>query len=156
MAKSISEEEALSRLRQLCSRSEKSRQDIREKLNMWNFKGKSENIIKLLEKDNFIDEQRFCDAYVRDKIRFSGWGKIKIRYYLKGRKISEEMISEALDNYPVEAYKEMIINELNKKSKSIKEKDKLKHKQKLLAFSSQRGFEPDILYNMVDKIIDLL
>ena len=156
MAKLISEEEALSRLRYLCSKSEKCVQDLRDKLKSWNYNGNPEKIIDLLKEDNFIDEQRFCEAYVRDKIKFSGWGKIKVRYYLKSKRIPENLIDNVLKQISEVEYKDILIKELKKKSKSIKEHDKYKHKQKLLNFAAQRGYETDFIYNIVDKIVDLL
>jgi regulatory protein len=156
MAKPISEEETLSRLMQLCSRSEKCRQDIQNKINLWNYKGDGERIIKLLEKEKFINEERYCEAFVRDKIKFMGWGKIKIRFALTGKNIPNDLINNALASYPDEEYLQVIKKELSKKSKTLKETDKIKHKQKLLAFASQRGYEPNIIYNMVDNIIEML
>ncbi len=156
MVHNISEEEAITRLRHLCSKSEKCRQDIKDKLKSWNFKGGSGQIINKLEEDKFIDEQRFCNAYVRDKIKFSCWGKIKIRYYLKGKKIPDTLIDNTLASFPEDEYKNMVVRELNKKSSTLKVRDKKIHKQKLLAFSKNRGYEPDIIYNIVDKIIELL
>jgi regulatory protein len=156
MTKPISEEEVLSRLRQLCSRSEKCRQDIYNKIIQWKYKDDGEPIIKQLEEDNFINEARYCDAFVRDKIKFMGWGKIKIKFNLKGKNIPENIINNSLDNYPDDEYKQMIMKELNKKNKSIKETDKIKQKQKLLAFASQRGYESNIIFNMVDNIIEML
>lgn len=155
MAKPISEEEVLSRLRQLCSRSEKCRQDIYNKILQWKYKENCDRIIKLLEDDNFINEARYCDAFVRDKIKFMGWGKIKIKFNLKGKNIPENIINSALENYPENEYKQMILKELEKKNKSLKEKDKIKQKQKLLAFASQRGYESNIIFNMVDNIIEM-
>jgi regulatory protein len=156
MRKSPSVDEALTRLQGICSRSEKCKQDIVDKLRSWNFCGDCDSIIEQLEAEKYLDEKRFCGAYVTDKIKFSGWGRIKIRFYLRGKKISEPFIQEALSSFPEEEYLKIVEKELIKKIKMLKSGEKVHIKQKLLAFSVQRGYEADITYNILERIIDLL
>ncbi len=62
----------ISRLRKICSTSEKCRTDI------YNYLQKTEctedekdMIIEILEKENFISESRYVEAFVNDKIKFN-------------------------------------------------------------------------------------
>ncbi len=154
MKKPISDTEALARLQHLCSKSEKCRQDVRDKLKQWAYQGDFETIVDRLSDEKFVDDTRFSESYVRDKIRFSAWGKNKIRYHLRGKRISDETIEMALNSISEDDYRSIVQKELEKKTKSIKEQDPIKTKQKLLAFAAQRGYEADLIYNLVDSILN--
>ena len=43
-----------------------------------------------------MDEQRYANAYVRDKTRLSGWGPVKVMAGLRSKGIPEEYIKEAM------------------------------------------------------------
>ena len=74
MPKEMSPDEALHKAAALCSAKECCIYDIREKLARWNISDKDKNsIINRLISEKFIDEARYCTAFVKDKFRFSGW-----------------------------------------------------------------------------------
>jgi regulatory protein len=147
-----SEKEILERLRYLCSKSEKCAYDIREKLKSWNFEGNVQAVIQNLSDEGFINEERYAISVINDKIKFSKWGKGKVRYFLKGKGISNEIVKKNIDDFDAD-YEGIIAKELEKKLKSIKETDKLKRKQKLLSFAFQRGYDSDIVYKISEKLI---
>lgn len=155
MIKQITKQEALNRLQQLCSKTEKCRYDINQKLKQWKFQGDAHEIIRSLEEDNFINEERYAYAYTKDKIKFSSWGKNKVKYYLKGKGIPEVSILKALNEFPENEYQKIIEREINKKYKSLKKGNKYNDKQKILAFSAQRGYETDLTVKIVDKLLEL-
>ena len=132
--------EMLSYAMSLCSRSEMCREDIREKLSRWDTEPeKIEEIIQILEKENFLNEERFTGFFIRDKLKFNKWGKIKIRYFLKMKKIPESIINNGLENIDEGEYLDLMRNELIKKPefKSKKKNDI----SKLVRFAQSRGFE---------------
>ena len=89
--------EALSYTMDLCSRQEKCSSEIREKLEKFNLPGEDvEKVLHSLKKEGFIDESRYAGMFVRDKLRFNRWGRVKIRYMLSARKIPEEIIYAVL------------------------------------------------------------
>ena len=153
MTKPISNIEALARLQYICSKSEKCCQDIRDKLRQWGYEGDYEEIVSKLVQEQFVDDARFAEAFARDKFKFSTWGRNKIRYYLKGKHVAGGHIDSALASISEEDYTSTIYRELEKKAKTIKDKDTSKRKQKLFAFAAQRGYETDIVYNLVDSIL---
>ena len=110
--------QALSKAMALCARQEYCESDIRGKLKLWGIeKADSDYIIEELIKQRFIDDLRFTMAFVRDKIRFNQWGRIKIRYMLTGRKISGSIINQALDSIDESLYTETLQDLLQKKKK---------------------------------------
>jgi regulatory protein len=139
----ISQQEALARLMDTCSRAEKSPFEIEKKLVQWGLEAHTSTIIDRLKKERFLDEERFAKAFARDKSKLNKWGKIKIRFALNAHKISSEDIKNALEQIEPEFYSRMIDDELNKKLKSLKTKNMWERKAKLYAFGNQRGYETE-------------
>ena len=70
-----------------CSKAEHCIDDVRQKL--WTWKVPTEehdDIINTLIDNNFINEQRYAEAFVKDKFRFNHWGRIKISLMLRAKK----------------------------------------------------------------------
>lgn len=59
--------------------------------------GIKERVIEHLIKEKYIDQQRYCAAFVRDKYRFNQWGRMKIVQALRLKKIPANMISLGLE-----------------------------------------------------------
>ena len=149
--KIISEAEALSRLMELCARSEKSSFEVSQKLIQWGLESKATSIIKTLRKEKFINDARFVKAFSNDKMLINKWGKIKIKFMLRSHQIPENIIDEGISQIPEERYVKMIEEELTKKNQSLKISNRYKRKTKLYAFGSQRGYESSVINNFFDK-----
>ena len=64
----------------LCARAEKSQDDARRLMRGWGLaEREGEQVLARLVRDRFIDDGRYAEAFVRDKLRLSGWGEYKIR-----------------------------------------------------------------------------
>lgn len=150
--KQISYEKALSKAMYLCSKAEKCKSDIRKKLFDWKANPvEHDKIISELEKQQFIDEERFAKFYVRDKFKFNNWGKIKIKAMLFQKQIPEKIINDAIEQITEKDYLNTLTNILKNKEKQIKETDIYKKKNKLLKFASSKGFEPNLILHIIDK-----
>lgn len=104
MAKTLTPPEALHRAAALCSSSEHCIADIREKLSRWGIgEPDARTIVERLVQERFIDEGRYAIAFAKDKFRFSGWGRIKIRYALQQKRIGNSGIVNALSLIDEEA-----------------------------------------------------
>ena len=85
----ITETEALNKVAAYCSTAEHCRAEISEKLQRWGLPyDVIDRILKRLVDEKYIDEERFCRAFVNDKYRFAKWGKVKIAQALQLKKIS--------------------------------------------------------------------
>ncbi len=150
--KYISYQKALNKAMYLCSKAEKCKSDISKKLYDWKANpAEHDKIINELEKQKFIDEERYVKYYVRDKFEFNKWGKIKIRMMLVQKKIPEKLIAEALDQISEKKYRETLKYILKQKQHRIKDEDKYKKKQKLIRFAASKGFEPDLILQLLEK-----
>lgn len=154
LKKRLTKKEALLKAELLCSRQEKCEDDINRKLTDWGLEEKERTeIITTLIKNSFIDNLRYSKAFVREKSTISKWGRIKIEFALKQKKIIAEHINLALEEINTEKYDSTLEKELKSKLKSIKRTDNYTIKSKLIRFGISRGYENGKVFDMVNKIL---
>lgn len=149
--KKMSFDEAVQRLMDLCSRSEKSSSDIMKKLREWKLDEEADNIIKLLREDRFLDDARYACAFATDKIKLNKWGILKIRYLLKSRQIISSDIEKAINTIDMNVYRKMVFSELSIKKNTLISKDPYIVKNKLYAFGNQRGYEGNLINEFIES-----
>ncbi len=139
----------------ICSKREYCCFDVEEKLKYKKLSEKEKfKIIDFLIEEKFIDESRFCEAFVKDKCYLNKWGKNKIRFHLRQKKITSSIIDKALKVIDTKIYEEQLYVLVKNKSKSIKAEHFLAFKQKLIRFLIQRGYEMDLILSVLDQNID--
>lgn len=96
----MTKEQALDRLRAKCSRAEYCSGQIASTLKRWKYEGDIAEIVSTLVAEKFVDDARFANAFVRDKLKFNGWGRQKIVYKLRSLAVPSVIIEAALkENY---------------------------------------------------------
>lgn len=146
---------ALAKIMNTCARAEKCSWDVRQKLRRWDLsESQIESIIKQLTEQEFVDDERFARAYVKDKSQFNSWGKTKIRYHLQAKRIPAAFISKAMKGIKEEVYHEQLEYLLRNKIRTIIPiEDYYQAKAKLVRFAASRGFEAELVYSTVDKLL---
>jgi len=140
----LSYEQTLHRLAAYCSRAERCEWDIRRKMDVREIPFDQQNsIIQQLRKEKFLDEERYCKAFVNDKVKYNRWGINKIRFELGKRQIPEILIREALKNLDPKETREQLRQLIEQKKKSVKGKNEWEIQQKLLRFAASRGFSQE-------------
>lgn len=138
----ITETEALSRVAAYCSTSEHCRAEIVEKLQRWGMAYDAmDRILDRMEQEKYIDEERFCRAFIRDKYRFAKWGKVKIGQALQLKKISSMTFRPLLNEIDEEEYLSILRDLLVSKRKSVRAENDYELNGKLIRFALSRGFE---------------
>lgn len=150
MAENKLSQTALSRAMALCSRREYCIADIMNKLDSWGLsEPDSAKVIQTLIRDNFINEQRYAEAFVKDKFRYNKWGRVKIRAGLKAKKIETDIINGALERIDEQTYRDMLSKLLKAHRKNIKARNQFDLKGKLLRYGLSKGFESGLLYEIL-------
>ena len=135
-------EQGLQRAAALCCQSEHCVADITEKLLRWGVSREdSDRIIDRLVDEKYIDESRYALAYVRDKVRFSHWGRVKIKSMLRMLRVSEQDIRNAFDSFDEDEYLGVLEGVIESKRKTLPEAESYASRVKLIRFALQRGFE---------------
>lgn len=88
------EEQAwLDGLRKWCSSQERCTQDVRERLQRKGADARTiEAIQAQLKDEDFLNEERFAEAFVRARAVFKGWGPAKIRAGLMAKRVPTSAI----------------------------------------------------------------
>ena len=156
MKKFLTPLQALERLRKYCAYQERSQQEVRTKLLSLGVRGSDlENIIVRLIEEGFINEERFAIAFAGGKFRMKGWGKNKITQELKRKGISSYCINKAVKNIEDDDYRKTLIQLLRKKTRQVKEPNVFKKMEKVSGFLINKGYEPELVWQMVkDEIAE--
>lgn len=143
---------ALAQMMSLCSSREYCRADIVAKLENKKLQEKDiDKIITQLEKEKFIDEERYARAFANDKFRYNDWGKIKISSQLKAKHIPDRHIMVAMEGIEEREYLEKIQKLLTAKRKTIKAKNQYDLYGKLFRYGQSKGFESELLYRFINS-----
>lgn len=115
-----------------------------------NFSNESiQKTIDFLNEYGILNDELFVKSYVSDKHNISKWAKNKIRYSLKAKKISDELIEKYLEIINDEQEYEKAYNFALKKAKNT---FNIENKQKVYRYLAGKGFEFDIINKVVGEI----
>jgi len=133
-----------------CSRSEKCEFDVRKKLEGTELEhNQIDELIDYLIENKYIDNKRYAEFFTNDKFKFNKWGKQKIRMHLNQKQISSALIQNALNTIDLKEYRKTLKEIIEKKLKSTKEQDKYKLKEKIIRNALSKGFEIDLIYELI-------
>jgi len=137
-----------------CAYQERCHKEVEQKLYDLNMIHEArEKIILHLLQHNFLNEERFSKAFARGKFSIKNWGRIKIVNELKFRNISAYNIKTALKEIEAEDYLKTIQKVAEKKWALIKEPNTFKKRSKLLTYLSSKGYESELIYKVVNRLI---
>lgn len=108
-------------------------------------------MIAWLESEKYLDDARYAESYVRGKLRYSQWGKIKIRQHLLVKGISKAHITSALAKIDEVEYSTVVESLIAKKSSQVKVPDIYTKNHKVAQFVISRGFEPELVWELIKK-----
>ncbi|MCX6291396.1 MAG: RecX family transcriptional regulator [Bacteroidetes bacterium] len=152
ITKPIDPQKAFLKAQKYCAYQERSQQEVRDKLYSYGLHRKEvENILTELILQGFLKEERFAHAFAGGKFRMKGWGRIKIKLALKQKNVSEILIRQALKAIDERDYRKMLLKILDEKSKNTTEKNPLKRKYKLAQYAISRGFEPELVWEIINQ-----
>ena len=146
----------MNRAAALCARSEQAPGDIREKLVKWGLSpGEAGQVLARLIEQGYIDERRYARAFVNDRFRFNGWGRIKIAHQLRLKGISSDLIDEAMTVIDEEQYRERILELLRAKWRDVSNREPRAAWAAMMRFAASRGFEAGIAGECVKQVTRL-
>lgn len=136
-----------------CSVCERCIYDVRKKLVAAGAAPEvAQRIIERLQKEDFINESRFCRSFAKDKFRFNGWGRIRIRYELQRKNMDGERISAALKDIDEKDYLTALSDLLKNKKRTVKGHSEQDIFNKLYRFAAGRGFESRLIIQVLKPL----
>jgi len=151
-AQRLTPNQALPKIKQYCAYQERSHSEVRDKLYSFGItKIDIDEIISKLIDDNYLNEERFAINFAGGKFRIKHWGKVKIKYQLKQKQVSDFCIKKALAAIDNTAYKKTLYRLADAKIATLQsEKNSFTRKKKLQDHLLQKGFEMDLVKVIVN------
>lgn len=151
------EKEVAFRIENFCAYQERCEKDVISKLKEWKVPSEMfESILQSLTEENFINQQRFGQAFAGGKFRIKKWGKQKIAMHLFSKNFNQEDVQEAIAQIPETDYRNALESVLERKSRQLKDSDKMIRKKKLLDHARSKGYESNLIFEVLEARKDLL
>ena len=149
--KSMTGQQAYTKLTALCARSEHCQHDMLEKMRQWGVSAEEQaEVMQRLVNERYVDDARFARAFVLDKVRYNKWGRRKVEQALWVKHIDKDIASEVLDDISDEEYLSVLRPLLKQKRRSTKAENEYELNRKLVRFAIGRGFTMDIIKQCID------
>ena len=149
-------EQALQSLMRMCARSERSSGDAMRLMKRWGVADEdARKVLLRLQNERFIDDGRFAEAFVRDKINVSGWGVYKIKSALRAKGVSRDIIESVVEPMLAETdMGERLEEMMRRRLRTLKYNSPYEAKTKLIRFAASRGYDMDQAIECASKVID--
>ena len=157
MDKKYSLLEAKQKIEAFCAYQERCDQEVRKKIKSWGLDSEDTDIlISDLISNNFLNEQRFAEAFVSGKFRIKRWGKVKIRQHLKQKQISDYSIKKGMQEINDNEYLETLSDLAAAKNRLIlSAKSPWDRKIKLQRYLAGKGYEQHLIQEVVNDLLGL-
>jgi len=136
-----------------CAYQERCYKEVEEKLYSFSRnQSEKDEILTYLIENNFINEERFAQSFVRGKHNYKLWGKNRIVNELKFRNISSRNIQTALKEIPENVYIENFHKLAEKNWESITAPKGPKKNKKFVDFLLRKGYETNLIYEKLNEL----
>lgn len=151
--KNLTSEEIVQKLQRFCAYQERCVFDIKTKLfDLKVPKYKHDEIIDKLIDDDFLNEERFTEIYIRGKLNQKKWGRIKITFALKQKHIPDSLIKLKIAEIDKNQYSKILKDVILKKKSLLEKKESENLKTKLADYAASKGFEGGLIWGVINEL----
>ncbi len=151
--KYLTKEQALQKLRHYCAYQERSHYEVQQKLfELGIRKPDQDEIISSLIEDDYLNEERFAIQFAGGKFRMNDWGRKKIRFALKEKRVSDYNINKALRSIDETEYEKTVQSLAEKKSATLKDDPYMERKRKITDYLLQKGYELEVINKAISYL----
>ena len=151
----MSEEQALARLTALCASAEHCTGEMIDKMTKWEISEEAQaRIMEHLVKNKYIDDERYCRAFVHDKMEYNHWGRRKIEQALYVKHMDKAIQKTVLDEIPDEDFIDILRPLIVQKRRQTRANSEYEMNMKLMRFAASRGFTIEQIRQCIDVEAD--
>ena len=146
--KNMSCDRAREKAMRYCSYQERCVLDLEKRFYAWNVKKENwDKIVDYLIKDDFLNEKRYVEAFVRGKFKMKKWGRNKIKIGLISKRVYDEKLFNTVFETEIEEeeYLSTLKGLIEKKLLLINEADDYKKREKLYRYMLGKGYESELI-----------
>ena len=147
----LTKEQAHQKAKHYCAYQERCHSEVKEKLYGFGLRkyDVEELLSKLIEED-YLNEERFAVQFAGGRFRMKQWGRVKIKYELKQKYVSEYLIKKAMKAIDEKDYWATAQKLYDQKLKQLKgETNIFIRKRKLTDYLMQKGYEQNIISELL-------
>jgi len=145
--------EILQKLARYCAYQERCVQELEQKMkNLEVLPSEFTEYLTWLSENNYLNEARFVEIFVRSKFNQKSWGHTKINYELRKRGISASLLASAWDGIDDADYIEKARTLLQKKKEEIKTGTSPQRYQKCYNFGLSKGYESALVRELLKPL----
>ena len=150
----LTPQQAFPKVRQYCAYQERCHSEVKNKLYEYGLsRGDVDELISKLIEENLLNEERFAVQFAGGKFRIKQWGRVKIRYELRQKQVSDYCVKKALAGLDDEDYVHTLQRLAEQKLKTLsKEKNIFVKKRKLMDHLRAKGYEPDLVNDWLKQV----
>lgn len=153
--KTFTPQQSYPKIKHYCAYQERSHSEVKEKLYGFGLrKSEVEELISKLIEENYLNEERFAEGFTRGHFRMKQWGRVKIKYELKQKQVSEYNIRQALATIDEAEYLKTLRKLAETKWKSVKGPGTNVYTRisKTTAYLLQKGYEPAYIKTVLEGL----
>lgn len=144
---------AIPKIKHYCSYQERSHKEVKDKLYSLGLnKLEVETMISTLIEEDYLNEERFAQQFVGGKFRLKQWGKIKIKYELKLKNVSDYNIKKGLTIISDDEYSATLLKLATAKWKLLKTEQYIHREIKITNYLMQKGYEPALIKTTIQLL----
>jgi regulatory protein len=154
-SRNMSLDRAREKAMRYCSFQERCQLDLTNRFRAWNVEEKNwDKILDYLIDEDFLNEPRYVEAFVRGKFKMKKWGKGKIKMGLIAKRVfNEEQFNRVFEEeIEEEEYLNVISELVEKKDILIVEEDTFKRRDKLYRYMLGKGYESELVVKELNRI----
>ena len=106
---------------------------------------------KIMNENDYVNEERFSEMFIQGKLRIKKWGRIKLKYELRLKGIEIKIINKHINQIIEEEYIKYFNEFSTNKIKFLKGSTDQK-KRSFINYFTYRGWENDLIYQKLKDI----
>ncbi len=152
--KYLTKEQALQKAKHYCGYQERCHSEVKEKLySLGLYKQQAEECLSQLIEENYLNEERFAQQFAGGKFRMKQWGRVKIKYELKQKQVSEYCIKKGLKEIDEDDYLKVLQKLALEKWTAVKtEKNVFAKLRKTQDYLMQKGYEHELIRQVLQML----
>ena len=140
------------KIRHWCARCERSRFETMAKLSRLGASlSEAEQYISVLEKEGFINEDRFINAFIHDHFALKSWGPRKIYHSLIKKGSPSQLVEKALSEIEVEELDNALDNVISARFSLYPDEYKT-NRERLIKYLQNRGYTLDNILRALNRL----
>lgn len=149
----MTEEQALARLTALCASAEHCTGEMIDKMTKWEIPEEAQaRIMEHLVSNKYVDDERYCRAFVHDKMEYNHWGRRKIEQALYVKHVDKAIQTKVLDEIPDSDFIDILRPLLDQKRRQARADNDYEMNIKLMRFAASRGFTIDQIRQCIEEV----